>query len=277
MTGASGAWRVLRPTGRWGRRISPRELWSSRELALLLALRDLRLRYRQTLFGVGWAALQPAAGVAIFSLIFGHFAHVPSDGLPYSIFALTALVVWSFLSTGVSNAAESLLEHRALVTEVSLPRILAPAAAVMAVLSDFVVGLALLIPFFIGYGITPPLQVFTLPLWLVAATAVGVGAGLWLCAANVLYRDVRYALGFLLQLWFFVTPVVFPSSLLHGAWRYVLALNPAAGVIDGMRWALLDAPAPAAPLAVSAGALVALLVGGVLYFQIAERKFADRI
>jgi lipopolysaccharide transport system permease protein len=277
VSGASVSWRVLRPSGRWGRRTPISELWAARELVWLLALRDFKLRYRQTLFGIGWAALQPAAGVAIFTVIFGHFAHVPSDGLPYSIFALTALVVWSFVSTAVTNAAESLLEHRALVTEVSLPRILAPIAAVSAALSDLLVGLVLLIPFFIGYGISPPLQALTLPIWLLGGAAVAVAVGLWLSAANVLYRDVRYALGFLLQVWFFVTPVVFPSSLIGGAWRYVLSLNPLTGVIDGLRWALLGAPSPGPWLAVSAGSLAILLVGGFVYFQVAERTFADRI
>lgn len=270
-------WRRLRPSGRWGRRLDLRELWSYRELTLVLALRDLQLRYRQTLFGIGWALLQPAAALVIFSVVFGNLADVPSDGIRYPLFALAALVVWSFLSTAVSAAAETLLEHRALVTDVWLPRILAPTAAALGVIVDLLVGLVLLLVVMVFYETAPPLQIVTLPLWLLAAVMLAVGAGLWLAAANVLYRDVRYALPFLLQLWLFASPVVFPSSLVEGGWRYLFALNPVAGIIDGTRWAVLDGPAPGAELAVSATALAVLLLGGVTYFRVAERSFADRI
>lgn len=270
-------WRVLRPTGRWGRRISLRDLWSYRELALMLALRDLQLRYRQTLFGVGWAVLQPAVSVAVFTLVFGHLADVPSDGQPYAIFALAALVVWTFLSSAVGSASDTLVENRALVTDVWFPRILAPLAAVLAFTVDLAIGLLLLVPFFVWFGQVPPLQVLTLPVWLAGAVALAVGAALWLSAANVLYRDVRYVLPFLLQLGLFISPVVFPASLIEGGWRYVFSLNPAAGLIGGVRWALLDAPAPGSDLAVSGAALVAIVIGGAIYFQIAEQRFADRI
>jgi lipopolysaccharide transport system permease protein len=269
-------WRVIRPGGRW-RPGRLRELWASRELALILALRDLQLRYRQTIFGVGWAVLQPLAAAGVFSVIFGTVADIPSDGLPYPLFVLAALAVWSFMSTAVSAAAETLVEHRDLVTKVSFPRMLAPTAAVLAASVDLVVGLLLLAPVMAVYGIAPPLQAFTLPLWIGAALLVAVGAGLWLSAANVLYRDVRYTLSFLLQVWLFASPVVFPVSLIDGTWRYVLALNPLTGVISGVRWALLDGPAPGPWLAVSAVSLAALLISGALYFARAERTFADRI
>ena len=243
----------------------------------MLALRDLQLRYRQTLFGVGWAVLQPALGLVTFSFVFGHLAGIPSNGVPYPVFVLSALVVWFFISSSVGAAAESLVVNRALVTEIWFPRILAPAAAAMALIPDLLIGLVLIVPVFAAYGVTPPLQVFTLPLWLAGAVAVAVGAGLWLSAANVLYRDVRYALTFLLQLWFFISPVVFPSTLFPDGWRYVFALNPLVGVIDGVRWALIDVPVPTAELLVSATALIVLLVGGAIYFQMVERVFADRI
>jgi lipopolysaccharide transport system permease protein len=270
-------WRVLRPTQRWKPRIDIRELWAFRELALMLALRDLQLRYRQTLFGIAWAVLQPALALVVFSLIFGGLARVPSDGLPYPLFVLTGLAVWSFLSSAVTAAAESLVEHRPLVTRVWFPRVLAPTAAVLAVAIDLLIGLAMVALLVAVYGIAPPPQVFTLPAWLLGAVAVAVAAGLWLSAANVLYRDVRYALGFVLQLWLFASPVVYPSSLVDGGWRYLFALNPVAGVIDGVRWAVLDAPPPGAPVAVSAVSLLVLLIGGLLYFRNAERTFADRI
>jgi lipopolysaccharide transport system permease protein len=274
---ANAQWRILRPSSRWGAPINLRELWSYRELGLMLARRDLQLRYRQTLFGIAWAVLQPAIGVLAFSIIFGDLADVPSDGLPYPVFVITGLAVWFFISSAVGAAAESLVEHRTLVTEIWFPRILAPLAAVLALTLDLVIGLLLVVPFLIGYDVTPPLQVLTLPIWLAAAVLVAAAAGIWLCAANVLYRDVRYALNFLLQVWLFVSPIVFPSSLVDGFWSYVFALNPVAGVVDGTRWALLDGPAPGPELAVSAVSLLLMLAAGAVFFRSAERTFADRI
>jgi len=254
-----------------------RELWEDRELGLMLALRDLQLRYRQTYFGIAWAVLQPLVAMGIFSVIFGSVADIPSDGLPYPVFVLAGLVVWSFMSTAVSAAAETLVENRDLVTKVFFPRILAPVAAALAGGVDLIIAMLLLIPVMIAYGVAPPVEVFTVPVWLIMALLVAVGAGLWLSAANVLYRDVRYTLAFLLQAWLFASPVVFSSSLIEGVWRYVFAINPLAGVLDGMRWALLGAPEPGPWVAVSAASLMALLVSGMLFFRRMERTFADRI
>ena len=271
------AWRVIRPSGRWRIRLGLRELWAQRELGLTLAWRDLQLRYRQTLFGVAWVALQPLVGMGIFSLIFGSLTDVPSDGVPYPVFVLTGLAVWFFVSTAVSAAAASLIEQPDLVTKVWFPRMLVPIAAVLAAVADLAISLILVALVMIGYAVAPGIQILTLPVWIVAAILVAIGAGLWLSAANVLYRDVRYALPFLLQVWLFASPVIYPSSLIDGAWRYVFALNPMAGVLDGFRWALLDGPAPGPWSAVSAASLLALLVSGVVYFRLAERSFADRI
>lgn len=243
----------------------------------MLALRDIRLRYRQTLFGVSWALLRPLSAMAIFALVFGSLTHVPSDGLPYAPFVLCALTAWSFLAAAVAAAADSLVEQPDLVTKVWFPRILAPIAAVLAAVVDLVIALALLIPVVLISGVEIPWQALTLPIWLTAALVLATAAGLWLAAANVLYRDVRYALAYLLQLWLFISPVVFPSSVVDGDWRYVFALNPAAGVIDGMRWAMLGAPAPGPEIAVSACACAALLLSGALYFWNMERRFADAI
>jgi lipopolysaccharide transport system permease protein len=270
-------WRVIRPTSGWRAKIDLRELWAQRELALILAFRDLKLRYRQTLFGVAWAVLQPLIGMGLFSVIFGSLADVPSDGLPYPLFVLTGLAVWFFVSTSVSTAAESFVQQPDLVTKVWFPRMLAPIAAVLAAGLDLGISLLLVAVAMVGYAVAPGIQVLTLPLWIAAAMLVAVGAGLWLSAANALYRDVRYALAFLLQVWFFASPVVFPSSLIDGAGRYVFALNPMAGVIDGFRWALLDGPVPGPWLGVSAASLVALLLSGALYFSATERRFADKI
>ena len=242
-----------------------------------LALRDLQLRYRQTLLGAAWAVLQPLAAMVAFSWVFGHVAGIPSEGLPYPVFVLAAVVPWFFVSTAVTAAAESLVEHTDLVTRVWFPRLLAPTAAVLAATADLLIGLLLLMPVMVAYEVAPPVQVLTLPVWLLGAVLVAMAAGFWLAAANVLYRDVRYALTFLLQLWLFVSPVVFPTSLVEDQWRYLFSLNPFVGVVDGFRWALLGAAAPGPELAVSASSLVLLLLGGTWYFRRAERVFADRI
>jgi lipopolysaccharide transport system permease protein len=273
---ASTAWRVIRPAGRFAP-LQIRQLWTRRDLAVMLAVRDLRLRYRQTLLGVIWVVLQPALGTVLFVVIFGRVAGLPSDGLPYAPFVLTGLVAWFFISNAASTAAESLVEHRSLVTDVAFPRVLAPLAAVMAAAADLLIGLLLLIPVLIAASVAPPIQVLTLPIWLVFAVLIASAAALWLSAANVLYRDVRYTLGFVLQLWFFASPIVFPSSLIHDGWSYLFAVNPVAGLVDGMRWCLLDGPLPAGPLAVSVVSTLVAVIGGMFYFRSVERTFADRI
>jgi lipopolysaccharide transport system permease protein len=275
--GDEWAWRVIRPRSRWWPGLGLGQLWAYRELGLTLALRDLQLRYRQTLLGIAWAVLQPLAAMAAFTWVFGHVAGIASDGLPYAVFVLAGVVPWFFISTAVNGAAESLVEHTDLVTRIWFPRLLAPIAAVVAAIVDLLIGLLLLIPVMAACQIAPPLQAVTLPLWLLGAVLLAMATGFWLAAANVLYRDVRYALPFLLQLWLFVSPVVFPTSLVSESWRYVFSLNPAVGVIDGLRWALLGAPAPGPELVVSVVSLSLLLVSGMWYFRRVERIFADRI
>ncbi len=270
-------WREIRPPKRGLPRLGLRELWAYRDLALILALRDLQLRYRQTLLGVAWVVLQPLAAMLIFALVFGRLAKLPSDGVPYTSFALAGLTIWTFVSTAVTAAATSLVEDRDLVTKVYFPRMLAPVAAVLAATVELLITLLLLIPVLAIDRVKPPLQVLTLPLWILGAILLATAVGLWLSAANVLYRDVRYVLGFLLQAWLFISPVAFSSSLVPDGWRWVYNLNPAAGLIDGMRWALLDGPSPGPQLAVSVGSLLLLLVSGAAWFRAAERVFADTI
>jgi lipopolysaccharide transport system permease protein len=271
------AWRVIAPPGRWPRTLGAAELWSHRELVAALVARDLRLRYRQTLLGVAWAVIQPLAAMAIFSLVFGSVAGLPSDGFPYPLFVLVGLAIWLPVASAVSAAADSLVEHRDLVTKVGMPRMLAPVAAVLAHAVDLLICLVLIVPVMALYGMAPPPAALTLPLWAGAGLLTAVGAGLWLSAANVLYRDVRYALGFLIQLWLFATPVVFTMSIVDESLRLLLALNPMAAIVDGFRWALLGAPAPGSWAAVSFASLALLLTSGALYFRSAERTFADRI
>ena len=266
-----------RPSTRWRPRLLVRELWEYRELALFLALRDLKLRYKQTAFGVAWAVVQPLAAALLFTIVFGRLAGLPSDGLPYAVFVYAGMVAWSYVSTAVSAASESLVEHRALVTSVYFPRVLAPLAAVLPGLVDLLISLAILAVYMAAYGVAPSVALVLLPLWVVALVVTAVAAGLWLSALNVLYRDVRYALGFLIQLWLFASPIVFPSSLVEGAWRYVYSANPLVGALDGFRWSLLGAPPPGREDLVSLTVGLLLLVTGVLYFQKVERQLGDRI
>ena len=270
-------WLEIRPPARGIPRLGLRELWTYRDLGLILALRDIQLVYRQTLLGVAWVVLQPLIAMLIFALVFGRLAHLPSGGVPYTSFALAGLTVWTFVSSAVSAAANSLVQDRDLVTKVYFPRLLAPLAAVLAATVDLFITLVLLVPVLAIDGVVPPLQVLTLPLWIVGAILLATAVGLWLAAANVLYRDVRYVLPFLLQAWLFISPVAFSSSLVSDGWKWVYNLNPAAGLIDGMRWALLDGPSPGTQLAVSVGSLFLLLVSGVVWFRAAERVFADTI
>jgi lipopolysaccharide transport system permease protein len=270
-------WLEIRPPARGIPRLGLRELWTYRDLGLILALRDIQLVYRQTLLGVAWVVLQPLIAMLIFALVFGRLAKLPSGGVPYTSFALAGLTVWTFVSSAVSAAANSLVQDRDLVTKVYFPRLLAPLAAVLAATVDLFITLVLLVPVLAIDGVVPPLQVLTLPLWIVGAILLATAVGLWLAAANVLYRDVRYVLPFLLQAWLFISPVAFSSSLVSDGWKWVYNLNPAAGLIDGMRWALLDGPSPGMQLAVSVGSLFLLLVSGVVWFRAAERVFADTI
>ena len=274
---ATREWVENRPATRWLPRLDVRELWAYRELALFLALRDLKLRYKQTAFGVAWAVVQPLAAALIFTIVFGRLAGLPSDGLPYAVFVYAGMVAWSYVSAAVSAASESLVEHRALVTNVYFPRILAPLAAVLPGLVDLLISLAILAVFMAVYGVAPSGALLLAPLWVVALVGAALAAAFWLSALNVLYRDVRYALGFVIQLWLFASPIVFPSSLVDGAWRYVYSANPLVGALDGFRWSLLGAPPPGREDLVSLAVGLVVLATGVLYFQKVERQLGDRI
>jgi lipopolysaccharide transport system permease protein len=269
-------WIENRPS-RGLRGLDLRELWRYRELGGFLALRDLKVRYKQAAFGAAWAVLQPLVGVVVFTLVFRRLARVPSDGIPYPVFAFLGLAVWAYVSSGVTKASQSLVSNSPLVTKVYFPRVLAPAASVLPGLLDLGLSLVVLGALMLVYHVAPSWALLTLPLWLVAMVAVTLSVGLWLAALNVQYRDVNHATTLLVQLWLFVSPVAYPSSLVPPAWRPLYALNPAAGLLDGFRWALLGAPPPGAGLILSLGVTVALLISGVLYFQRVERRFADVI
>lgn len=256
-----------------------RELWEHRELLWFLVWRDVKVRYKQTVLGVGWAILQPVATMVVFSLFFGRLAGVPSDGLPYPLFSFAGLVPWTFFSQGLAQSANSLVASHNLITKVYFPRLAIPISTVLAGLVDFALAFAVLVVLMLAYGIVPGPEVLALAPLLLLALVTALGAGLWLSALNVRFRDVRYIVPFLTQLWLFLTPIAYPSSLLGEPWRTVYGLNPMAGVVEGFRWALLGTgePPPGPMLAASALAALALLASGALWFRRTERTFADVI
>ena len=256
-----------------------RELWDCRELVYFLVWRDIKVRYKQSALGAAWAILQPVLTMVVFSLVFGKLAKMPSDGIPYPIFAFAALLPWNLFATGLTGASSSLVGNANLLKKVYLPRMAIPLGAVFAVFVDFVIAFGVLICMMAWYRIVPSAAaLLVVPLTLLAMICA-LGAGVWLAALNVRYRDVKYVLPFLIQLWMFATPVVYSTSLIKSAWaRVVFAINPMVGVVDGFRYALLGAPAPdAGAVVVSTGTALIVLFCGFLYFRQAERTFADVI
>jgi ABC-type polysaccharide/polyol phosphate export permease len=253
------------------------ELWAYRELVGFLALRDIRARYKQAVFGVGWAVLQPLISAAIFTLVFRRLAGVPSDGVPYPLFALLSVSVWTYFATSVNGATTSLVSNAALVTKVYFPRLAAPLAALAHGVVGLTVALLLVAAAMAYYGVVPGLAVLWLPVCVLALMGVALGAGLLLSAINVRYRDVGQVVGLLLQVWLFASPVAYPSSLVPQRWRELYALNPMVGILDTFRWAVLGTPGPGPDVLLSLAAGGALLAVGVIYFQHSERRFADVI
>jgi lipopolysaccharide transport system permease protein len=255
-----------------------RELWEYRELLYFFIWRDLKIRYKQTALGVSWAIIQPLFTMIVFSVIFGRLAKLPSDGLPYPVFAYCALLPWQLFAFAMTEASNSVVANRALLTKVYFPRLLMPLAAVAVGLADFAVSFTILLAMIVYYGITPGITIWTIPLWTLLAVVTALGVGLWLSALNVRYRDIRYTLPFLTQIWMFATPIAYASSIIPAAWRPYYALNPMVGVVEGFRWALVGgAAAHAQTLAISVAAVIALLVSGLFYFRRTESTFADVI
>jgi lipopolysaccharide transport system permease protein len=253
-----------------------RELWKYRELSYFLIWRDLKVRYKQTVLGAAWAIIQPLLTMLVFSLFFGKLARVPSDGVPYPLFAFTGLVPWTFFANAITQSSNSLIGSQHLITKVYFPRLVIPIASVLSGILDFVIAFAVLIGMILYYGFTPGITILTIPFFFLIALITALGTGLWLSALNVEFRDVRYIVPFLSQFWLFSTPVAYPSSLLAERWQIIYALNPMVGVVEGFRWALLQTPNPPAPvLAVSTITAIFLLVTGALYFKRMERTFAD--
>ena len=252
------------------------EIWAYRELLYFLVWRDIKVRYKQTALGAAWAVIQPLFTMVVFSLFFGKLAKVPSDGIPYPIFAFTALVPWTFFATGLNMSSNSLVGSANLVQKVYFPRLIIPVATVLSGLVDLAIALLVLFALMAWYRIAPTWNAVWLLPFVLLALATSLGVGLWLSAMNVKYRDVRYLVPFLAQLWMYATPVAYPSSLLHEPWHTVFGLNPMAGVVEGFRWALLGVNTQPGPMILaSIGAALLLLVSGAFYFRRMEKTFAD--
>ena len=253
-----------------------RELFQYRELLYFLVWRDIKVRYKQTVLGAAWAIIQPFMTMIVFSLFFGRLAGVPSEGVPYPIFSYAALVPWIFFANGVTGSANSLVGSSHLITKVYFPRLVIPISSVLSGIPDFLLAFLVLLGMMLFFGIPPTYNIVWLPLLLALAFVTAIGVGLWLSALNVQFRDVRYAVPFLIQLWLFATPIAYPSSLVPENLRPLYALNPMVGVVEGFRWALLDtATAPGPMVAISALVAVVLLASGLVYFRGMEDSFAD--
>ena len=253
------------------------ELWRYRDLGYFLVWRDLKVRYKQTAFGAAWAVIQPVLLMLVFSAFLGRIEGIGTPGIPYPLFALAGLVPWTLFSQSLNAASNSLVNSQNLISKVYFPRLLLPLSAVASFFIDFLVATVVLIVAMLMFGRIPTLGILWLPLLGVFAVLVALAVGLWLAAINVRYRDVKYAIPFLVQVWLFASPVAYSSQLVPESLRPLLALNPMTGVVEAVRWAALDGPFPDAALLVSAAVTVVLLIGGAAYFRRVERTFADMI
>lgn len=266
----------IRPSTGWVP-LNLKELWEYRELLYFLVWRDLKVRYKQTALGAAWAVVQPLSTMIVFSIVFGRLAGLPSEGLPYPIFAYAALVPWAYFASTLAQSASSLVDQGRVITKVYFPRLLLPTAAVIAGLVDLAIAFVVLLGLILYYGIAPTPMMLTLPFFVLLAAATTLGVGLWLSALNVQYRDVRYITPFLIQFWLFITPIAYSSTLVPERWRPWYGLNPMTGVVEGFRWALLGTRAPGPLLFISLLTVAGLLIGGLFYFRRMERSFADVI
>jgi lipopolysaccharide transport system permease protein len=255
------------------------DLWPYRELLYFLVWRDVKVRYKQTIVGMLWAIIQPVFTMVVFSIVFGHFAKVPSGDIPYPIFSYCALLPWNLFSRGASLATSSTVSNASIITRVYFPRAMIPIAAVLGTMADFAISFCILIAMMFFYGVPASWSILWLPVYIMVALGAALGVGLWLSSLNVRYRDVGYATGFLMSIWLYATPVIYPSSLAGKRWGFLVDLNPMSGVVEGFRWALLGEGVPpwSRMFAFSVVVSVALLVTGGIVFRRMERTFADVI
>jgi lipopolysaccharide transport system permease protein len=265
---------IIRPPRKWVP-VDFKELWEYRELLYFFTWRDVKLRYKQTGLGIAWAIIQPLFLMIIFSLFFGGLAQIPSDGVPYPLFSLAALLPWTLFAEGMTRSTISMVSNANIMTKVYFPRLIMPVASIMSPLVDFCVAFGILIIMMAYYGFMPTINVIFLPLLVIFAMMTSLAVGLWLSALNVKYRDFQYTVPFLIQIWMFASPVVYPASMVPQQFRFLYALNPMTGVIEGFRWALLGTNPPTGMIFISLGVVIALLVSGVFYFRRMEQYFAD--
>jgi lipopolysaccharide transport system permease protein len=267
---------VIRPSRGWIG-LGAVELWKHRDLAYILVWRDLKVRYKQTAFGAAWAVLQPVALMLVFTAFLGRIEGIGAAGVPYPLFALSGLVPWTLFSQSLSGASSSLVNSQNLISKVYFPRLLLPLSAVASFVVDFLIASVVLVIAMLLFGRVPPATFLWVPVLGLFAVVVALAVGLWLAAINVRYRDVKYAIPFVVQLWLFASPVAYSSQLVPPGLRTLFSLNPMTGVIDGFRWATLGGPRPDITIVLSAAATLAILVGGLAYFRRVERTFADTI
>ncbi len=267
---------VIKPTKGW-RSLDVKELWAYRELLWVLTMRDIKVRYKQTVLGAAWAVIQPFMLMVVFSIFFGRLAKMPSDGLPYPIFAYAALLPWTFFANSLSGAGNSLVGSAQLISKVYFPRLIIPLSSVGSWLIDFAIASLILLAMMAWYGIGLSWNLLAAPVLVIAVILTALGAGTLLSALTVAYRDFRYVVPFLIQFWMFATPVVYPASLVPEQWRWVLHLNPMAGLIEGFRSAFLGRPFDVLAIGISLATAMLMFIVGVAYFEKVERRFADII
>ena len=256
------------------------DLWRYRELIYFLTWRDIKVRYKQTALGVGWAILTPIVQMVVFSVIFGNIAKLDSEGFPYPIFTYVALLPWQLFAKAMSDAGRSLVSNRNMLTKIYFPRLVIPISTLVSGLLDFAIAFLVLIGMMIYYKIPPTPALWTLPLFLLLALTTALGVGLWFSAMNVHYRDIGYILPFLTEVWKYLTPVAYSAQYVTGAWKFIYALNPMAGVVTGFRWAILGTdlgPDAAVTLGISTVISILVLISGLYYFRRMERTFADTV
>jgi len=264
----------IRPPRRWVP-VNFHELWEYRELLYSFVSRDVKIRYKQTVLGFLWAIIQPLFLMVVFSLFFGRLAQVPSDGIPYPLFSFAALLPWTLFAEGLTRSSTSMVNNANIMTKVYFPRLIMPISGILSPLVDFIIAFVILLFMMAYYGFVPTIAIVLLPFFILLALMTSLSVGLWFSALNVKYRDFQYTIPFIIQIWLFASPVVYPVSMLPPSWQYIYALNPMVGVIEGFRWALLGTKPPDFLILVSAVVVVLLLVGGLFYFKRMEQYFAD--
>jgi lipopolysaccharide transport system permease protein len=265
---------IIRPLKGW-MPIELKELWAYRELIYSFASRDIRVRYKQTVLGAAWAIIQPLFAMVIFTIVFGGFAKIPSEGIPYPIFSYSALLPWTLFAEGITRSTSSMITNSNIMTKVYFPRLVMPISGILSPLVDFAVAFVILIGMMLYYGFIPTVNIIWLPAFILLALATSLGVGLWLSALNVQYRDFQYTVPFIVQIWLYSSPVVYASSLVPEKYRMIYGLNPMAGVIEGFRWVLLGTEPPSSMFFLSILMVIVILISGAYYFKRMEKIFAD--